>query len=78
MVRAIENRPYYTKNQSVANVSLLPIDCIARKLLSSLAYILVRYCKFLASLSATRCQYATAVLCGHSLTETVFVLPLSV
>ena len=48
------------------------------KRLLFLAVVLVRYCQFCTSFCTTSCQYAAAVLCGHSLTETVFVLSLSV
>ena len=43
-----------------------------------LAVVLVRNGQLCTSLSATSCQYATAILCSHSLTETVLVLSLSV
>ena len=35
--------------------------------------VLVRYCQFLAAMSAARCQYATTILGSHSLTEAVLV-----
>ena len=38
----------------------------------------VRHGQLLATLSATRCQYATAVGCLHTLTETMLVISLSV
>ena len=34
---------------------------------------LVRYCQLLAAMSAARSQYATTILCSHTLTETVLV-----
>ena len=40
--------------------------------------LLVRNGQLLASLCATRCQYATAIGCGHSFTETVLVLTATV
>ena len=38
-----------------------------------LSVVLVRYCQFLAAMSAARCQYATTILGSHSLTEAVLV-----
>lgn len=38
-----------------------------------LAVVLVRDGQFLASMSATGSQHATAILCGHSLAEAVLV-----
>ena len=43
-----------------------------------LAVVLVWNGQLSTSLCATGCQYATAILCSHSLTETVLVLSLSV
>ena len=43
-----------------------------------LAMNFVRHGQLLATLSATRCQYATAVGCLHTLTETMLVISLSV
>ena len=43
-----------------------------------LSVVFIRNCQLCATLCATCCQYATAVLCGHSLTETMLVLSLSV
>ena len=43
-----------------------------------LSVVLVRHCQLSTTFSTTSSQYATAVLCSHSLTETVFVLSLSV
>jgi len=38
-----------------------------------LSVVLVRNGQLLATLSAARCQYAAAILCCHSLAETVLV-----
>ena len=43
-----------------------------------LSVVFVRNCKLCTSFCTTSCQYATAILCSHSLTETVLVLSLSV
>lgn len=43
-----------------------------------LAVTLVAYGKFLAALSTTRSQYAATVGGGHSLTETMLVVPSAV
>ena len=43
-----------------------------------LAMNFVRHGQLFATLSATRCQYATAVGCLHTLTETMLVISLSV
>ena len=43
-----------------------------------LSVVFVRNGQLCTSLCATSCQYATAILCSHSLTETVLVLSLSV
>ena len=53
------------------------IYVVAKQLLL-LTVVFVRNCQFCTSLCATSCQYAAAILCSHSLTETVLVLSLSV
>jgi hypothetical protein len=40
---------------------------------SLLSVVLVGYCQFLTTFCAARSQYATTILCGHSLTEAVLV-----
>jgi hypothetical protein len=45
--------------------------CLAATFL--LAVVLVANGKLLATLSAARCQYATAILCSHALAETMLV-----
>ena len=59
------------------NHSVTLIYLIAWQLLL-LSVVFIRNCQLCATLCATCCQYATAVLCGHSLTETMLVLSLSV
>ncbi len=53
------------------------IYVVAKQLLL-LSVVFVRNCQLCTSLCATSCQYAAAILCSHSLTETVLVLSLSV
>ena len=43
-----------------------------------LAVVLVRHGQLLATLSATGCQYTTAVGCLHTLTETMLVVSLTI
>ena len=62
---------------NIAELQLGYIYVVAWQLLL-LSVVFVRNCQLCATLCATCCQYATAVLCGHSLTETVLVLSLSV
>ena len=64
-------------NTNIAEFLLGDIYLLFRQLLL-LSVVFVRNCQLCATLCATCCQYATAVLCGHSLTETVLVLSLSV
>ena len=49
-----------------------------RGLLCLHSIVFVRNSQFLSAFSTTCCQYSAAVCCSHSLTETVFVLSLSV
>ena len=62
---------------NIAEFSLGYIYLLFRQLLF-LSVVFVRNCQLCAAFCTTCCQYATAVLCGHSLTETVLVLSLSV
>ena len=48
-----------------------PEDLTCRSRL--LSVVLVRYCQLLAAMCAARCQYATTILCSHTLTETMLV-----
>jgi hypothetical protein len=56
---------------TVSDVLFLILDIL-------LAVLFVRNCKLCTSLSTTSSQYAAAILCSHSLTETVLVFSLSV
>lgn len=47
-------------------------------LLCLYSVVFVRNSQFLSAFSTTCCQYSATVCCSHSLTETVFVLSLSV
>ena len=62
---------------NIAEFLLGYIYLLFRQLLF-LSVVFVRNCQLCAAFCTTCCQYATAVLCGHSLTETVLVLSLSV
>ena len=64
------------KNKKEVKLPLLLL-CFSH-FLQLLAMLLVRNGQLLASLSATRCQYATAIGSGHSFTETVLVLAATV
>ena len=64
-------------NTNIAEFLLGYIYLLFRQLLF-LSVVFVRNCQLCAAFCTTCCQYATAVLCGHSLTETVLVLSLSV
>ena len=48
-----------------------PEDLTCRSRL--LSVVLVRYCQLLAAMCAARSQYATTILCSHTLTETMLV-----
>ena len=62
---------------NIAEFSLGYIYLLFRQLLF-LSVVFVRNCKLCTSFCTTSSQYAAAILCSHSLTETVLVFSLSV
>ena len=64
--------------ESVFCSSLYFFNTNENGLLCLYSVVFVRNSQFLSAFSTTCCQYSAAVCCSHSLTETVFVLSLSV
>ena len=67
--------PLRIKTKAAKDVSLLPHVSVFQTRRTHLLFpvALVGNGEFLTSSCTTRCQYATSVLCGHSLAEAVFV-----